>query len=332
MKVNIYYGGRGLIDDPTIYVMNKIEEVLEELRVKVQRINLFEQKNAIMTLPQGLEEVDGIILATTVEWFGIGGYMQQFLDACWLFGNREKIQTLYMQPIVMSTTYGEMEGENTLKSAWEILGGKVCEGLCGYVENLIDFEMNQAYTRIIEKRAENLYRTISQKIENLPSSNRAMQQSALKSHHIELTPKESEQLSKYAADDSYLKQQKEDIEELSGIFKGMLGEQTLRKASSDMEQKIQDAYQPADGISMKYEFEIAEKSQPLHIEIQNEQLICEYAPSGSPDVVCRLSLQTMNDIVYGRMTFQRAFMTGLMSSKGKFENLRLLDQLFVFGN
>lgn len=331
MNINIYYGGRGLIDDPTIYVMNKIEEVLGELRVKVKRINLFEQKNAITTLPQGFEEVDGIILATTVEWFGIGGYMQQFLDACWLFGNREKIQSLYMQPIVMSTTYGEMEGENTLKSAWEILGGKVCEGLCGYVENLIDFEMNQAYTRIIEKRAENLYRTISQKIENLPSSNRAMQQSALKSHHIELTPKESEQLSKYAADDSYLKQQKEDIEELSGIFKGMLGEQAVRKASTDMEQRIQDAYRPMEGVHMTYEFGMAEKSQPLRIEVDNGQLTCGYAPSGNADVICHLSLQTMNDIVYGRMTFQRAFMTGLMSSKGKFENLRILDQMFEFG-
>lgn len=330
MRINIYYGGRGLIDDPTLYVMKKMEEVLDELRVKVERINLFEQKNAITTLPQGLEEVDGIILATTVEWFGIGGYMQQFLDACWLFGNREKMQSLYMQPIVMSTTYGEKEGENTLKSAWEILGGKVCEGLSGYVENLIDFEMNPAYTRIIEKRAENLYRTISQKIENLPSSNRAMQQSALKSHHIELTPKESEQLSKYAADDTYLKKQKEDIEELSGIFKGMLGEQAVRKASTDMEQRIRDAYRPLDGIHMSYQFDISDKPQPLHIELQNEQIVCEYGPSKTADVVCRLSLQTMNDIVYGRMTFQRAFMTGVMTSKGKFENLRLLDQLFEF--
>ena len=29
MKVNIYYGGRGMVDDPTIFVMGKIQEVLE---------------------------------------------------------------------------------------------------------------------------------------------------------------------------------------------------------------------------------------------------------------------------------------------------------------
>lgn len=330
MKINIYYGGRGLIDDPTIYVMNKIQEVLEELRVKVERINLFEQKNAITTLPQGLMEADGVILATTVEWFGIGGYMQQFLDACWLFGNREKIQGLYMQPVVMSTTYGEKEGETTLKNAWEVLGGPVCDGISGYVDNLIDFEMNQQYTAIIEKKAENLYRTISQKIVNLPSSNRAMQQSVRKTHHIELTPKESEQLSKYAADDSYIKKQKEDIEELSSMFKGLLSKQAVEQSSSDFEQRIKNAYVPQDEIVMTYQFEVEGKANPLHINVNGAAVDCYYGPKSSADVSCKLSLEVMNDIVYGRMTFQRAFMTGVMASKGEFKNLRLLDQMFIF--
>lgn len=86
MNINIYYGGRGLIDDPTLYVINKMREVLEELRVNVTQYNLYENKNAIPTLPQTLKDADGIILAGTVEWYGIGGYMYQFLDACWLYG------------------------------------------------------------------------------------------------------------------------------------------------------------------------------------------------------------------------------------------------------
>ena len=123
MKINIYYGGRGLLDDPTLYVISRIENVLKELRVKVERYNIYEHKNEIATLPQTFRDVDGIILATTVEWLGIGGYMQQFLDACWLYGDKEKISNTYMQPIVMSTTYGEREAETTLCNAWEILGG-----------------------------------------------------------------------------------------------------------------------------------------------------------------------------------------------------------------
>jgi len=37
------------------------------------------------------------------------------------------------------------------------------------------------------------------------------------------------------------------------------------------------------------------------------------------------------DIVEGRMTFQKGFMTGVITAKGDFAKIRLLDQLFVFG-
>ena len=176
MKIVVYYGGRGLLDDPTLYVLKKMEDVLRELRVSIERYNIYEHKNEIATLPQTFKEADGIILATTIEWLGIGGYMQQFLDACWLYGDKEKISHTYMQPIVMSTTYGEREGEMTLSNAWEILGGLPCPGLCGYVEDLTTFQMNKDFGLIIEKKAENLYRTISQKIKSLPSSNQAIKQ------------------------------------------------------------------------------------------------------------------------------------------------------------
>lgn len=152
MNINIYYGGRGIIDDPTIYVINKMQEVLEELRVHVERYNLYDGKTNITTLPQTLKEADGIILATTVEWYGIGGYMQHFLDACWLYGDKEAISGIYMCPVVMSTTYGEREGKLNLATAWEILGGLPCSGICGYIENTVSLEMNEQYVQIIEKK------------------------------------------------------------------------------------------------------------------------------------------------------------------------------------
>ena len=61
MRVNIYYGGRGLIDDPTLYVLEKITKVLDELRVTVERYNLYEDKRAITVLPKTLKEADGVI-------------------------------------------------------------------------------------------------------------------------------------------------------------------------------------------------------------------------------------------------------------------------------
>ena len=52
MQVNIYYGGRGLIDDPTLYTIEKIAQVLDELRVTVERYNLYEDKSGISVLPK----------------------------------------------------------------------------------------------------------------------------------------------------------------------------------------------------------------------------------------------------------------------------------------
>ena len=225
MKITVVYGGRGLIDDPTLYVLEKIQNVLAELRVTVERINLYEQKNQISTLPASLKDTDGVILGVSLEWFGIGGYMQEFLDACWLYGDKEKLQSLYMMPVVTATTTGEKMAKMMLEEAWEILGGTTAQGICAYVENHVDFEMHKEYAKCIEQLAEDLYRVINQHRVMLPSSIGVIKNTVLKAQGLELTPQESEQLSKIVSDDSYVKQQKEDIEELASMFKGMLEEE-----------------------------------------------------------------------------------------------------------
>ena len=329
MKINIYYGGRGLIDDPTLYVIGKIEEVLDELRVSVETFRLMDLKNGITTLPQTLKEADGIILATTIEWYGIGGYMQQFLDACWLYGDKEKISEIYMCPIVMSTTYGEQEGKLNLATAWEILGGRPCSGLCGYIADTSILEDNEEYLRIIEKKAENLYRTINQKMPCLPASNQAVKQKISIPRNIDLTPQESEQLSQYVSDESYVQRQKEDIQELTSLFKGMLENQDLNEENSYLED-FKEHFKPGAGIRAVYRFQIDEREKPLIIEVDGPRMNCYYGNVTRVDVDIKTGSSTMNDIVYSRMSFQRAFMSGNMKTKGDFKLLRALDQIFVF--
>ena len=329
MKINIYYGGRGLLDDPTLYVISKMEDVLRELRVKVERYNIYERKNEIATLPQTIKDADGIILATTVEWLGIGGYMQQFLDACWLYGDKEKISETYMQAIVMSTTYGEREAETTLANAWEILGGLPCDGLCGYVEDIENFKENNEYGLIIEKKAENLYRTISQKIKTLPTSNQAVKQSVLRTKQMNLTPQESEQLSKYVSDDTYVKKQKEDIEELATMFKDLLGTQSDNDETPYVKE-LESHFIPAEDFSASYSFMIEGVKKPLYIRVDQDDLVIHYGNEEPIDVYVKLSQDVMESVIDGRMTFQRAFMTGEMTAKGNFKTLRMLDQLFPF--
>ena len=151
MNVNIYYGGRGLVDDPTIVVINRIQEVLEELNVHVTRYNLYEIKNTITTLSQSVVEADGVVFATTVEWVGMGGYMQTLLDSCWLYADKSRTSSTYMFPVVMSRAYGEREVVTALSNSWEIIGGVVGESLSAYVDDTTDFEFNNEYKEILEK-------------------------------------------------------------------------------------------------------------------------------------------------------------------------------------
>lgn len=331
MNINVYYGGRGIIDDPTLFVINKMQEVLEELRVNVTRYNLYECKNAIVTLPQTLKDADGVVLATTVEWYGIGGYMQQFLDACWLFGDKEKIAKIYMCPIVMSTTYGEREGKLNLATAWEILGGLPCSGLCGYIENTVTLEMNEQYIRIIEKKAENLYRSISQKMACFPASNQAVKQKIAVPKSDNLTPQETEQLSQYVADDSYVQRQKKDIQELTSLFRDMLSEEEGEK-EGEYVGAFRRCFKPQAGFDADYSITIEEKKKKLILSVRGPRLECYYGSIEQPDVEVQIGRATMEDIVGGRMTFQRAFMSGAMKTKGDFKILRTLDQLFLFEN
>jgi putative sterol carrier protein/putative NADPH-quinone reductase len=329
MKVNIYYGGRGLIEDPTLYVINKLTEVLKEIRVDVERYNLYEEKNSIAMLPKTLKEANGVILATTVEWFSIGGLMQQFLDACWLYGDKEHLSNLYMLPVVMSTTYGEREAELTLINAWEILGGIPMNGLCAYVEDHVDFETNNVYGQMIEKKAELFYKTINQKAKTMPSSSSVLKKNLLRVSTIDLTPQETEQLSIYISDDTYVKKQKEDIEELTQIFKGMLGKDKVDE-KVEFIPELKKVFKPEDDFVGSYAIFIDDSKVTLVIEVSNKDLNCYYGDKKDADVYVKASYESMNKIISGRMTFQRAFMAGDITAKGNFRIIRIFDQIFPF--
>ncbi len=328
MKINIYYGGRGLIGDPTLYVLNKIQEVLRELNVSVERYDLYEFKSNIVTLPQTLKDTDGIILATTVEWYGIGGYMQQFLDSCWLYGDKEKIANIYMCPVVMATTYGEHDAVKTLTEAWEILGGRPITGICGYIAEVSELEQDAGYDRVIEKRTEDMYRSINQKVPLFPNSNQAVKQKITFTQSLNLTPQEAEQLSELASDDLYVQKQKEDIQELASMFKDLMN--VKEPDSTRFLQDFKDHFYPQAGFRAVYKFIMPEMRLPLIVKVNHTEMECYYGNADSVDVEMQVPMDIMDEIIAGHMTFQKAFMSGDMKMKGDFKVLRMLDLLYVF--
>ena len=328
MNINIYYGGRGLVDDPTIFAINKIQEVLNELNVNVTRYNLYEMKNTITTLSQTITEADGVIFATTVEWVGMGGYMQTLLDSCWLYSDKSQVSDVYMFPVVMARTYGEREVTLALNNSWEIIGGKIGPSLSAYIDDTTDFEFNTEYNNIIEKYAENVYRTISQKIKQLPSSSQTIKNNVLKDT-IKLTPQESEQLSKYVSDDTFVKTQKEDIESLASIYKELLNDQENGGDNYYID-VFKDNFTPSPGYKSTYMLSISDKDKLISIYVDGRDIRVTFGENKSADVIGKLSKETFDQIVEGRETFHRAFMTGAMTARGNLKTLRMLDEIFNF--
>ncbi len=330
MKINIYYGGRGIVGDSTLFVLSRMQKVLEELNVHVERINLYERKHNITSLPSTLNDADGIILATTVEWYGLGGYMTQFLDACWLYGNKKKISELYMCPVVISTTYGERQGVMTLQTAWDTLGGRSLAGMSAYVRDSVAFELNQEYVKVIERTAENFYRTISRKSVILPASSQEVKQMVTKEAPIDFTPQETEQLSRYASDDKYIQTQKEDLKELASHFKTLLKNDGMSEEEV-MLNNFRKSFTPQNSFSAVYSMEVSGFDEPLLLNVKNSSLTAAFEKTNDPTVLCKVTKDKLENITSGKETFQHAFMSGDMQVKGDFRMLRMLDTVFPFG-
>jgi multimeric flavodoxin WrbA/putative sterol carrier protein len=337
-RINIYYGGRGLIEDPTIYVMNKLTEVFKELNIEVKKYNLYEDKRGISVLPKTLKEADGVILAASVEWLGIGGLLQQFLDACWLYGDKDKIGRLYMLPVVTATTAGEKDAYHTLVHAWEILGGIPCEGVCAYVENYADFETDPDYAWLVEQKAEDFYRSFSKKRKTFPSSTNAICEKTLQPKTMHLTPQESEQLSMYVSDVKYVQKQKEDIEELTSMFKGLLGDEDTKTSSGESAVSGADPYvaaltkhfTPMSPLQVSYTLQFQDTGRVLTVAVQDDHLSCSAQDNPAADVRIRLSDKVMEQIIRGETTMHNAFLAGNIAAKGDFKQLRTFDGLFPF--
>lgn len=331
MKINIYYGGRGVIGDPSLLVVKKIENILNEINVKHDRYNLHDADTNITTLPQTLKDCEGIILATTVEWHGIGGYLMNFLDACWLYGDKERIGSIYMAPVVLSTTYGEKEASLDLKTAWETLGGKICEGITCYVPDIEAFEQNEKYMELIGSNVERIYRTINKRVIEFPSSSKIMTQGVNKTKAPIFTQQEAEQLSKYISDETYVNKQKNDIKEIAGFFKGKLGSQA---AAQDNYESFINAFKkgfvPKAEQHVKYKIVIGDRNVSLAVIVDNAKLEVKKGDVANPETVITMNYDVLNEITAGRMTFQGAFMSGMLTQMGSFSMMRMLDELFPF--
>ena len=116
------------------------------------------------------------------------------------------------------------------------------------------------------------------------------------------------------------------------MFKGLLGKAKEQEDTPYIED-LKAHFVPQPGFVASYSFMIEGVKDSLLLKVKETRLEATYgsAKGEDADVVAKISTDVMNAIMEGRMTFQRAFMTGEMTAKGNFKTLRMLDQVFHFG-
>ena len=127
-----------------------------------------------------------------------------------------------------------------------------------------------------------------------------------------------------------MKKQKEDIQELTSMFKDMMNKQEVSEGTEYI-YELMEAYTPQTDFRAVYKFVISEKKKPLIVDIGEDGPECYYGNLEDADVVAKTTPEVFDNILKGRVTFQRAFMSGDMTAKGNFKLLRMLDVVFPFG-
>ena len=124
--------------------------------------------------------------------------------------------------------------------------------------------------------------------------------------------------------------QKEDIESLASIYKELMNDQA--NGGDDYYLSVfRNHFKPELSYNGRYMFMISDKDKNIVVNVAGGQLNAEFGEDMTADVIGKMSKETFDNIVQGRITFHRAFMTGDMTAKGNFRTLRMLDEIFDFG-
>lgn len=347
-NVIVVYGGTNLADDPTYVVADRISGVLAELNVAVKRIDLYKNDYSIDAFVDELESSEGVILATTVEWFGIGGTMQTFLDKCFRSGRFEAFKGAYLLGVVISRQSFERDAYNHLIKSWEILGGVEGISLLASIGNSADLETDNELLLAVDKKAEDYYRILNQQRLAMPTSiqgNRVLikvpvrarvdegEQMMIKTvvsgeNRDQTIENQMSFISNY---DEFIEKQQKDIEDLSSLFKEKLTSKSdiIRKTFPEI---FEYKYKPDKSFSdCKISWVVNDRtSESFVLEFSGARLKATFGKNQGADVVITSSFDVLSKITEGKLTVQRAFMTGDIKAKGNFTLLYKLDQLFAF--
>jgi multimeric flavodoxin WrbA len=341
MDILIVYGGNGLANDLSLLAVEQINTVLNELEVNVTRFYLT-YDNISEEFIEALEKADGVVLATTVEWIGIGGKMQAFLDSCYLSDNQQIFSDKYLMSVVLTKTTGDRDAASYLLKSWEMLGGIEAVTLSGRIESSVDLETNRNVISIIDKKTEDFYRIINQKRQVLPTgtigtvnnNNMTLEQKNANNDMNIVNELINDNLlynnqSVYQKEEPHIIKQKQDIQELTAFFNQKLTSDE-KFSNNEYIHTLIKAFNNKDDISnCTYNIIITDKEkEDIIIKIIDGKINGYTGTDNNADVIINVESHIFDRILSGKLTAQRAFLTGQLKAKGNFTLLYEFDHLF----
>jgi uracil-DNA glycosylase family 4 len=347
LKTIIIYGGDGYADDPTLVALDRISNVLTELNVNIHRLDLYKGNINVDAFFEELKTAGGVIIGTTVEWFGMGGLLQSFLDKCWKHGDSLLFEQIYLFGVVISKQAFERDTYNSIIKSWELLGGVEGLNICSSISDSADLETNTEMLDIIDKKAEDYYRILNQRRPALPTSIKNskiyVEVPVAQENHEQISFNElldDEPKKRQAHDnqatlisnyDEYIEKQQRDIEDIANIFK--------KKISNKVEDRVKTICDVFNDCYSNNHMEINatiqllvnnSRADNIVIILNNSNIKCINGQQDDVDVTIACDKEVLNRITEGRLTVQRAFMTGEITAKGNFTIIYKFDSLFDF--
>ncbi len=338
--VTIVYGGEGFVDDPVLVALERISSVLSELGLGIHRIDCYKGSVSMEKALTYIHQSSGVIISTNVEWFGIGARLQEFLDQCFFMGDESYFGGKPLMGVVFTRHGFEGEAYEYIRKSWEILGGRDGISLLAAVNQASALETNFDWLYGIDKKAESYYRILKQEKGLLPRS-KGVEKIAITTPVMEEdkatvpSPTYSKKPAKVSSAmiedyDTFVEKQHEDIKEISSFFKKRLS-QKVQGSDQSIPGILKGAYKNKDDLDVRIQLSLDDQmKENTVIELKNQHIRAYYGQMADVDVTISSSLNVVKRILSGKLTMQRAFMTGEVKAKGDFTVIYKFNDYFDF--
>ena len=322
-KITMIYAGQSEADNPAHFACTRLQGVFQELGLEVlyKDLAVSEEDEVIAAIAESA----GVAIGLTVEWYGIGYPLQRLLDQCYLRKKEEIFTGIPLLAIVFSREGFEREAAVYLENAWQLLGGSQGIQVTAIFADSADLAGNFEALQAIEKKAEQFFRYHLHQSYALPQSfsGRTVWQEKGERAGDKPVPKTA------VSEAERLQRQKEmeNIQLLSSKLMAKLEEKT-KTGSRSLPELLMEKYSGYTDKEYQMQIEVTDKPA-LHttVLIKKSGIFAAYGTGDAP-VTIRAEEEAIRRILSGKMSFQKAFMTGEITAKGELTVLYQLDDLF----